>query len=278
MKNKNDDAKDDLSKEHYIISLDNKESKNSFSEDGMVIMNNWMDAAKGDFSDVAGFYLPGDLYPGRRMKMDFRNVGSKVGFLPRQTAQSIPFSSDNIPKILDLFSIKAGSEEAKTIADVIDLCEVPKMEGEEKFCPQSLESMIDFAVTRFGQIGRVLSSQPGKKQEYIVLKAPQRIGDRALVCHKNVYPYALYYCHEMKGTKAYTVPLLGADGTRIKVVTICHEETSAWNPKELAFQILKAKPGMTICHFLASDTLVWVPPKDPGHEFVPHLSKPVMDQ
>lgn len=81
----------------------------------------------------------------------------------------------------------------------------------------------------------------------------------------------------MQGTKAYTVPFLGVDGTRIMWCLFAMKK-SAWNPKELAFQLLKAKPRMIIRHSLANDILVWVPAKDPEHKFITHLSMPIMDQ
>jgi len=47
------------------------------------------------------------------------------------------------------------------------------------------------------------------------------------------------------------VPLEGANGIRIKVVAVCHIDTSQWNPKHLAFEVLKVKLGtVPVCHFL----------------------------
>ncbi|CDP20906.1 unnamed protein product [Coffea canephora] len=56
------------------------------------------------------------------------------------------------------------------------------------------------------------------------------------------------------------VNLVGADGAKVKAVAVCHRDTSAWNPRHLAFQLLKVKPGtVPICHFLPEDHIVWVP-------------------
>lgn len=137
------------------------------------------------------------------------------------------------------------------------------MEGEEKLCATSLESLIDFSVERLGQNVRVLSTGAGKKQEYTVSAEVRMIGDhKAAVCHKMRYPYAVHYCHVIADTEVDEVPLVGADGTRVKAVTVCHLNTSAWSPDHMAFQVLKIKPGPAVCHFLDSDTLVWVPNKD----------------
>ena len=50
------------------------------------------------------------------------------------------------------------------------------------------------------------------------------------------------------------------DGKKAEVVASCHMDTSAWNPKNVAFQVLKVKPGtVPVCHFLPRDDLIWIP-------------------
>lgn len=59
---------------------------------------------------------------------------------------------------------------------------------------------------------------------------------------------------------AYKVAMLGENGAKVEAVAVCHKDTTAWNPKHLAFQLLKLKPGnIPVCHFLPKDNLVWVP-------------------
>ncbi|CAK7354746.1 unnamed protein product [Dovyalis caffra] len=256
---------------------DKKEIEGTFPYDDDTVINDWIDE-NDDLADTAIFYLYRGLYPGKKMKLLFNNAGSRAGFLPRQMAESIPFSSDSVPKILEHFSLKTDSAEASIIADTIDECEYPKMEGEEKYCPTSLESLIDFVVARLGSNVKVLSTQSGKKQEYTALTGGKMIGDRAVVCHKEIYPYAVYYCHEIEDTKAFMVPLVAADGTTVKAVTICHDDTSTWSPEHVSFELLKVKPGVPICHFLANDTLVWVKAKDAERDFITHLAMPITDQ
>jgi hypothetical protein len=213
--------------------------------------------------DSTIFYQYDDLHPGKKMKVLFTDSGTKVSFLPRQVAESIPFSSDKIPEILKYFALEVNSKEAQVIREEIGGCEEPKMEGEDKYCATSLESLIDFTVERLGQNVRVLSTEAGKKQEYTVSAEVRMIGDhKAAVCHKMRYPYAVHYCHVIADTEVDEVPLVGADGTRVKAVTVCHLNTSAWSPDHMAFEVLKIKPGPAVCHFIDSDTLVWVPNKD----------------
>ncbi|KAB5511150.1 hypothetical protein DKX38_030184 [Salix brachista] len=219
-------------------------------------------AIKSSLPDSTIFYLYNDIHPGKRMRIRFANSGTKVSFLPRQVAESIPFTSDKIPEILKYFALEVNSKEARVIRDAIGGCEDPNMEGEEKFCATSLESLIDFNVERLGQNVRVLSTEAGKKQEYTVSARAIMIGDdKAAVCHKMRYPYAVHYCHVIADIEVYEVPLVGADGTKVKAVTVCHLNTSAWSPDHMAFQVLKIKPGPAVCHFLDSDTLIWVPAK-----------------
>ncbi|KAJ6697594.1 hypothetical protein OIU85_003917 [Salix viminalis] len=219
-------------------------------------------AIKSSLPDSTIFYLYNDLHPGKKMKIRFTDGGTKVSFLPRQVAESIPFSSDKIPEILKYFALEVNSKEAQIIREEIGGCEEPNLEREEKFCATSLESLIDFNVERLGQNVRVISTEAGKKQEYTVSARARMIGDdKAAVCHKMRYPYAVHYCHVIADTEVYVVPLVGADGTKVKAVTVCHLNTSAWSPDHMAFEVLKIKPGSAVCHFLNSDTLVWVPAK-----------------
>ncbi|CAK9182712.1 unnamed protein product [Ilex paraguariensis] len=62
------------------------------------------------------------------------------------------------------------------------------------------------------------------------------------------------------GTRLNVAYPQGADGIKAKAVAVCHTDTSAWNPKHLAFQVLKVNQGtVPICHFLPEDHIVWVP-------------------
>ncbi|KAJ4824093.1 hypothetical protein Tsubulata_016444, partial [Turnera subulata] len=173
------------------------------------------------------------------MTLLFTNAGNKVGFLPRELAESTPFSTDKLPEILARFAIDPKSADAEVVKDTISDCENPPRVKEVKYCATSLESLVDQTVARLGTNNiRVISTPEGKKQEYTVLAGVRRTGDdRLIVCHKERYPYAVYYCHEIGGTEVYTVPLIGADGTKLKAVTICHKDTSGWSPDYMGFII-----------------------------------------
>ncbi|XVF89220.1 hypothetical protein PTKIN_Ptkin19aG0112400 [Pterospermum kingtungense] len=221
-----------------------------------------------DDPNVALFFLEKDMHPGTTMTLHFTEntqTMTSATFLPRQIAQTIPFSSDKFPEILNKLSVKPGTVEAEMMKNTIEECEQPQIQGEDKYCATSLESMIDFSASKIGKNNvQAISTEAEKQtpmQKYTISAGVQKMtGDKAVVCHKQNYPYAVFYCHKTETTRAYMVPLEGADGTKAKAVAVCHTDTSAWNPKHLAFQVLKVEPGtVPICHFLPQDHIVWVP-------------------
>ncbi|XP_012444310.1 BURP domain protein RD22 isoform X2 [Gossypium raimondii] len=214
--------------------------------------------------NVALFFLEKDMHPGATMSLHFTENTEKSAFLPYQTAQKIPFSSDKLPEIFNKFSVKPGSLKAEMMKNTITECEQPAIEGEEKYCATSLESMIDYSISKLGKVDQAVSTEVEKQtpmQKYTIAAGVQKMtDDKAVVCHKQNYAYAVFYCHKSETTRAYMVPLEGADGTKAKAVAVCHTDTSAWNPKHLAFQVLKVEPGtIPVCHFLPRDHIVWVP-------------------
>ncbi|KAK6927407.1 BURP domain [Dillenia turbinata] len=214
---------------------------------------------------VAIYFLEKDMSPGTKMNLQFRRHETEVGFLPRPITKSIiPFSSDKLPEILNRFSVQPESEEAEIIKKTIKRCEDPAFKGEDKYCATSLESMVDHSTSRLGKSVEAISTEVDRQsqlQQYTITGVVKKTaGDKAVVCHKQDYPYAVFYCHTTQTTKAYKVSLVGADGTKADAVAVCHTDTSEWNPKHLAFQLLKVKPGtVPICHFLPEDHVVWVP-------------------
>ena len=213
---------------------------------------------------VALFFLEKDMHPGKMMNLQFTENTNTATFLPRQVADSIPFSSNNLPEIYSEFSVKPGSTEAEVMKETIKECENPGIEGEEKECATSLESMIDFSTSKLGKNVQAISTEVESQtqmQKYTIKTGVKKMaGDKSVVCHKQNYAYAIFYCHATQTTRAYTVPLEGADGTNVKAVAVCHTDTSAWNPKHLAFQVLNVKPGtVPVCHFLPQDHVVWFP-------------------
>ncbi|XP_059461306.1 BURP domain-containing protein 3-like [Corylus avellana] len=215
-----------------------------------------------DNPNVALFFLEKSMHPGAEMNLYFTKSSETAAFLPRRVSESIPFSSNKMPEILNRFSVKPGSTEAGLMEKTIKECEEPGIRGEEKYCATSLESMVDFSTSKLGKDVNAISTEVGKEtqlQKYTIAPGLKKMGGKkAVVCHKQSYAYAVFYCHSTETTRAYVVPLEGADGSKAKAVAICHTDTSAWNPNHLAFQVLKVKPGsVPVCHFLPEDHIVW---------------------
>ncbi|XP_077247285.1 BURP domain-containing protein 6-like isoform X2 [Tasmannia lanceolata] len=212
--------------------------------------------------NVSIFFLKKNLHPGAKMNLHFIKTTPGATFLPRGVAQSIPFSSSKLPDILNKLSISPGSLEAEAVKDTLSTCEAPASKGEDKYCATSLESMVDFATSKLGTNVQVLTTTVDKEtatQEYTVGSGvKKKVGPKSLACHGQSYVYAVFYCHKTSDTTTYTVPLVGKDGTSVEAVVMCHKDTSAWNPKHLAFQVLKVKPGsVPICHFFPQDHILW---------------------
>ncbi|KAK6782634.1 hypothetical protein RDI58_020430 [Solanum bulbocastanum] len=221
-----------------------------------------------DNPNVALFFLEKDLHQGSNMYLQFVKNTNGAAFLPREEADSIPFSSEKMPEILNQFSVDPESEEGQIMKQTVQECEEPGIKGEEKYCATSLESMVDFTTSKLGNKVQPLSTETQNEntemQKYTILGA-KKMGnnnnnDKSVVCHKQNYAYAVFYCHKTETTESYMVSLVGADGTKVKAVAVCHKDTSQWNPKHLAFKVLKVTPGsVPVCHFLPQDHIVWVP-------------------
>ncbi|KDP33666.1 hypothetical protein JCGZ_07237 [Jatropha curcas] len=213
--------------------------------------------------NVTLFFLYKDLHPGTKMNLYFTKFAAKTKFLPRQVAQMIPFSSNKFSEVLHKFSIKPNSTKAEIMRKTIEECEEPALLGEDKYCATSLEAMVDFGILTLGKNVQALATQVDKEdtqhQEFSIIRKVRLVGSKIVACHFQNYIYPVFYCHKTCNTKAYMVPLVGADKTQVSAVAVCHTDTSKWNPMHLAFQVLKVEPGtVPICHFLPEGHIVWV--------------------
>ncbi|XP_040930594.1 protein RAFTIN 1A [Gossypium hirsutum] len=199
---------------------------------------------------------------GEEALKESKAASDRTPFLPDRVAKSIPFSSSKFPEILNHFSLKPQTREAEIMKRTIGVCEREAINGEQMFCVRSLESFIDLSIATLGKEIQLLSNQLSKETNnplFTIARGMQDMGENELICHKERYPRAVFFCHSINKTTLYKVPLLGRDGTKANALAVCHKDTSAWSPKHIAFQILEVKPGtVPICHFLAKDTLAWV--------------------
>ncbi|KAF5443966.1 hypothetical protein F2P56_036479, partial [Juglans regia] len=219
------------------------------------------------------FFTSKDLKVGKRMPVYFpkRDPSTSPHLLPREEAEAVPFSSKELPHLLEFFSFSRDSPQAKAMEDTLRQCENEPIKGETKFCATSLESMLDFASGTLGLDSnfRVLTTSHLTKsttllQNYTFLKTPEEIPAPMMVaCHTMPYPFAVFYCHSQESeNKVFKVALGGENGDRVEALAVCHMDTSQWSPDHASFRLLGVQPGTSsVCHFFPADNLVWVPTK-----------------
>ena len=95
-------------------------------------------------------------------------------------------------------------------------------------------------------------------QEYTVRAVRPVDGASFVACHDEVYPYTVYRCHGTGPARAYMVEMDGAREGAVTVATVCHTDTSRWNPEHVSFKLLGTKPGgAPICHLMPYGHIIW---------------------
>ncbi|KAL6270136.1 hypothetical protein ACE6H2_027047 [Prunus campanulata] len=216
-----------------------------------------------------GFFTFNDLYKGKIMPLNFPKQ-EHSRFLPKEVADSIPFSMPQLPHLLQLFSIPQGSRDAKHMADALEQCEMKAITGETKFCATSLESMIEFVTKIIGSgvsFNILSTTHPTTStaitQSYTILEEPKEVlASKMVFCHPMAYPYAVFFCHNFeKDTKFFKVSLEGENEDKVEAMAVCHMDTSDWDPNHSLFGLLGIKAGTSspVCHFFPKNHLVWIP-------------------
>ncbi|CAJ1933477.1 unnamed protein product [Sphenostylis stenocarpa] len=216
-----------------------------------------------------GFFALDDLHVGNVMTLQFP-IQEVSHFLPKKEADSIPFSTSQLPSVLQLFSISEDSPEANAMRETLLECEGEPITGETKICATSLESMLEFVGTTIGSETKrnlLTTSLPTASgvplQKFTILEVSEDINaPKWVACHPLPYPYALYYCHFIAtGSKVFKVSLGSENGdNKVEALGICHLDTSDWNPDHIIFRQLGIKAGQDpVCHFFPVKHLLWVP-------------------
>ncbi|XP_029127520.1 protein RAFTIN 1B isoform X2 [Cajanus cajan] len=228
------------------------------------------ESSKEDHTEAfkTGFLGIDDLHVGNVMTLQFP-IQEIPNYLPRKEADSIPFSTSQLPSVLQLFSIPEDSPEANAMSGTLDQCEAEPINGETKTCATSLESMLEFVGTILGsevKYNILTTSYPktpsDSLQKYTILEISEDINaPKWVACHPQPYPYAVYYCHFIStGTKVFKVSLGSENGNKIEALGVCHLDTSEWSPDHIIFKQLGIKPGKApVCHFFPVTHLMWVP-------------------
>ncbi|CDO97066.1 unnamed protein product [Coffea canephora] len=181
------------------------------------------------------FFLLDDLKLGKTMPIYFPDrdltSSSSPPLLSETEADDIPFSSQQLPNLLRLFSFSPGSPQAIAMEDTLRQCEIAPIKGDTKFCATSYESMINFAREILGSEAniQVLST--------------------------------IHLTRSVAGSESrvYEVSLYGENGERVEAIAVCHLDTSRWSPNHVSFRVLGIKPGTSpVCHFFPADNFVLV--------------------
>ncbi|XP_007033073.2 PREDICTED: uncharacterized protein LOC18601917 [Theobroma cacao] len=264
----------DLGSKYKPGYIDDQAEEKSLSQPSSKMMEHHSMENHGDDdigSEEVGVFTIDDVrafHVGRKLSTFFsiRNPSLYPGFLPREMADSIPFSSSETSKILQFFSVSPESPKGKAIKDTLRRCEIEPAKGETKICSTSSESMLEFLKNAFGEANFKLisTSHPTMTtpilQSYTILEPPREIeSPKKVACHPLQYLYAIYMCHyDATETKIFKVPLVGDNGDKVDALIVCHMDTSAWSPKHTAFSLLGTKPGIPVCHAFSEGHGVWI--------------------
>lgn len=222
---------------------------------------------------VTIFFFFEDLKIGNTMKIYFpkRKLSDSLPhLLTKEEADSIPFSSHQLPQILRLFSFSDDSPQASAMAATLEECDREPIQGEQKFCATSVQSMSEFLETIFGGGAAIealatahlkRSEEDSGVQMYGIAGIERIPSPKMVSCHTMPYAYTVFYCHYHESeNRVYRVMLEGENGDEVGAIAVCHMDTSQWGRGHVAFGILGVEPGSTpVCHFFPADNFVWVP-------------------
>ncbi|XP_058746157.1 polygalacturonase 1 beta-like protein 3 [Vicia villosa] len=185
------------------------------------------------------------------------------GYLPRQSLftrsllKKLPSASSEISQLLNVFN-----NLSKTMMESVKACHNPANTGEEKSCEVSFEGMLDFAKFILGRniTAHTTESVNGSYQN-IIVGGVNVIGEKSVTCHCSLFPYLMYYCHNVPGVRIYQVDIWEVKSKQ-KInngVLVCHLDTISWSPAHVAFEVLGYGPGfIEACHWVFENDMVWI--------------------
>ncbi|CAI9108606.1 OLC1v1008252C1 [Oldenlandia corymbosa var. corymbosa] len=184
-------------------------------------------------------------------------------FLPSQIASKIStMKSNDLENFFPQSFTSPVTKEA--IETSILYCSSPRLKGEIKSCPNSVEDMINFSKKSLGEnklIALTSQSTKGSNKEVEIQNIKQFRSEKVVSCHEIFFPFATYFCHLLSSTRLYSVDVVDP-ATKVPVnrlLAICHMDTSGWPVEHVAFKILKFTPGRgEACHWFTQIDLVWL--------------------
>ncbi|XP_023752354.1 polygalacturonase 1 beta-like protein 1 [Lactuca sativa] len=222
------------------------------------LVNKWSEPVK--------FFREKMLKKGTVMTMpDIVDKMPKRSFLPRAITSKLPFATDKISGVKEVFQARDGSVLERVLTNTLSECERAPSQGETKQCVGSIEDMIDFAVSVLGHdvVARTTENVRGSKEKVMIGEVKGVNGGKltkSVSCHQSLYPYLLYYCHSVPKVRVYVADILDVyNKAKINTgVAICHIDTSAWSPGHGAFVALGSGPGLIeVCHWIFENDMTW---------------------
>ncbi|KAJ8753583.1 hypothetical protein K2173_022824 [Erythroxylum novogranatense] len=239
-------------------SYSNASKSQSSSDKNLSVNKRWIEPGR--------FFRESMLKEGNVMTMpDIRDKMPQRSFLPRFIVSKLPFSSQRLDEIREIFQARENSTMEQVILNAVAECERPPSRGETKRCVGSVEDMLDFAVTVLGHnvVVRATQNVNGSTRSVLLGKIKGIQGGevtKSVSCHQSLYPYLLYYCHSVPKVRVYEADILDVENKSMinHGVAICHLDTSAWSPNHGAFLALGPGPGLTeVCHWIFENDMTW---------------------
>ncbi|MCO5558681.1 hypothetical protein L7F22_012267 [Adiantum nelumboides] len=170
-----------------------------------------------------------------------------------------------LPQVLLPFGFEASIPLAKSVNETLQIYKAPPMKGETKACMATFEGMLNFSISLIGSTDvAILASSilPPKQQVKVVgLYEMTDNGQRvAVACHNAMFPFQVFYCHHIKGTKVFNVTLqMTPNNDTISTIASCHPQLGASLGEIKALLHINIEPNELICHWNHGDNIVWVP-------------------
>ena len=198
-------------------------------------------------------------------------------FLPSDVARDLSVSTGQQADLLRTLSVSPGSLLAAVMNQTVESCSLAPLPNERKRCVTTLDDMLQFLQLAFGndqvsvyKTWKDNSHIPGVLETFTVASVrelPCSTSLAPVLCHPRIFPYGVYYCHTITGTRVLEVAMYNeaapATGDpSVKGIVVCHDDTSNFPVDHISFKVLGLQPGDRICHWHNMHGLVFCDTKD----------------
>ncbi|OEL35526.1 BURP domain-containing protein 10 [Dichanthelium oligosanthes] len=191
--------------------------------------------------------------PGSTVTPYILPAASHAPFLRHEVAESIRMSLENFTDILGMFAPAASPSAARDSWTTLDVCEHPDLlEGEHQGCVASMESIVELVASVLGT--RDVQAPPTCPRGGPQVRAAWLHGGVRAEDHSRT-PCST--ATRINPARVYDVTLRSTTGEKkaMRVLAVCHLDTSGFHPANPFFVERGIKPGdIPLCHFLSKDT------------------------